>query len=525
MTTLYPRKLSGGAFEQSLKDFRSIVGDQWVLSGEEDRATYIDPYALGDGADHDCSAIIAPASTEEVQAVVRAANRHKVPLWPVGRGKNLGYGGASPAEKGDVILDLSRMNRILEVDEHHAHCLLEPGVGFFDLYYHLQEKKIPLWMSVPGNSWGSVIGNALDRGIGYTPYGDHCEQICGMEVVLPDGDIVRTGMGAQNGSKGWQHYKYGYGPGWDQMFFQSNFGIVTKAGLWLQPEPEMTARIELAFPRFDDAAWAIDILADLRRRDVIQHNIVFGSPVRAASTMSQRADWYEGEGAIPDSVSEEMMKKLGLGWWNAKINLYGHEGIVTAQVALIRKLFEPRLGRRLDFQFWRKGEPLEKSAQGVPTTMGLQCVNWYGGRGGHLSFAPVMPSDGKLALAYAKKIKAYYEEIGQDYYASFTIGRRHINNVSLILYNRDDPAMVARADRLYRHLLAEAASQGFAEYRGHISYMDAVADTFDFGGHALRRLNDKVKACLDPNAILAPGRNGIGSGSGPRAASGTGEAA
>ena len=258
-------------------------------------------------------------------------------------------------------------------------------------------------MSVPGNSCGSVIGNALDRGIGYTPYGDHCEQICGMEVVLPDGDIVRTGMGAQEGSRGWQHYKYGYGPGWDQMFFQSNFGIVTKAGVWLQPEPEMTAKIELAFPHFDDAAWAIDILADLRRRDVIQHNIVFGSPVRAASTMSQRADWYEGEGAIPDSVSEEMMKKLGLGWWNAKINLYGHEGVVTAQVALIRKLFEPRLGKKLDFQFWRKGEPLEKSAQGVPTTMGLQCVNWYGGRGGHIGFSPIIPQDGDLALAQFRR--------------------------------------------------------------------------------------------------------------------------
>ena len=70
--------------------------------------------------------------------------------------------------------------------------------------------------------------------------------------------------------------------------------------------------------------------------------------------------------------------------------------------------------------------------------------------------------------------------------------------------------MVTRVDKLYRHLVTEAASHGFGEYRGHISYMDAVADTFDFNDHALRRLNDKVKACLDPNNIIAPGRNGIG---------------
>ncbi|WP_374526693.1 FAD-binding oxidoreductase [Novosphingobium sp.] len=511
MTALLPHGLSDAAFNQALTALRAAVGSQWVLNADADRQAYLDPYALGDGLDHDCAAIVAPASVEEVQAVVRIANQFKVPLWPVGRGKNLGYGAASPAEKGDVILDLSRMNRILDVDVKQANSLLEPGVGYFDLFRHLQEKKLPLWMSVPGNSWGSVVGNALDRGIGYTPYGDHCEQICGMEVVLPDGSLVRTGMGAMDGSATWQNYKYGYGPSWDQMFMQSNLGIVTKAGVWLQPEPEMTAKVELALPNFDDAGWALDILCDLRRRDVIQHNIVFGSPVRAASVMSQRADWYQGKGALPDSVSEAMMKKLKLGWWNAKINLFGHEGTVNAQVELIRKLFEPRLGKPLEFELWKQGDPPEKSAQGVPSTLGLQCVNWYGGRGGHLSFAPVLPQDGKLALEYARKIKAYYEQVGQDYYASFTIGRRHINNVSLILYSRDDPEGVARADKLYRHLLGEAASQGFAEYRGHISYMDAVAATFDYGGGALRRLNDTVKTALDPNNIIAPGRNGIGS--------------
>lgn len=510
MTAVLPGTVSPAAFARALAGFRAIVGSQAVLDSDEDRQTYIDPYALGDGLAHDCSAIVAPASTEEVRAILRVANEFSVALWPVSRGKNLGYGAASPAERGNVILDLSRMNRIIEVNEKQAHCFIEPGVSFFDLYRHLAEKKIPLWMSTPGNSWGSIIGNALDRGIGYTPYGDHCEQICGMEVVLPDGDLVRTGMGAMAGSAGWQHYKYGYGPGWDQMFFQSNLGVVTGAGLWLQPEPEMTAKVELAFPKFDDAEWAIDLLADLRRRDVIQHNIVFGSPVRSASVLSQRAEWYDGPGAIPDSACEAMIRKLGIGWWNAKVSLFGHAATVKAQVEIIRKLFEPRLGKELKFEMWEQGDPPEKSARGIPTTIGLQSVNWYGGRGGHLSFAPVMPSDGKLILDYARKIKAYYEQVGQDYYASFTIGRRHVNNVSLILYDRDDPAMVARVDKLYRHLVTEAASQGFGEYRGHISYMDLVAETFDFNDHALRRLNDKVKACLDPNNIIAPGRNGIG---------------
>jgi 4-cresol dehydrogenase (hydroxylating) flavoprotein subunit len=387
-----------------------------------------------------------------------------------------------------------------------------PGVSFFDLFRHLKNGGHALWMSVPGNSWGSVIGNALERGTGSTPYGDHCEQICGMEVVLPDGSIVRTGMGAMQNSGSWQSYKYGYGPGWDQMFMQSNLGVVTKAGLWLQPEPEMTARAELALPRFEDAQWAIEILSDLRRCDVIQHNIPLMTPVRAAAITSQRADWYEGTGPLPDAICETMINTLGVGWWTTTISLYGHEGVVTAQIAVVRKALEERLNRPLEFEIWHRGDPEERSAQGIPTTRALQCVNWYGGRGGHLSFAPILPQDGAFALDYAKTLKEIFDQAGQDWWAGFVIGRRHINAVNLILYNRDDPAMLTRADALYRHLLTDAARRGIGEHRGHISYMDMIAQSYDFGDGALGKLNGKVKAALDPNNIIAPGRSGVGGG-------------
>jgi 4-cresol dehydrogenase (hydroxylating) len=298
-----PDGLNESSFQKALRAFEKIVGAEWVLATESDRHAYLDAYALGDGLDHAASAALAPASADEVQALVRVANEHKVPLWPVGRGKNLGYGAAAPVTSGTVVLDLGRMNRILNVDEKFAHCLLEPGVGFFDLYNHLTKNDIKLWMSVPGNAWGSVIGNALERGIGYTPYGDHTDQICGLEVVLPQGDLIRTGMGAMLNSTVWQHYRHGFGPAWDQMFAQSNFGIVTKAGIWLQPEPEMSAKTRIHLPRFEDISWAIEVLSELRRRDVIQHNIVFGNYLHDASVFSQRRDWYTGEGAIPDAVS------------------------------------------------------------------------------------------------------------------------------------------------------------------------------------------------------------------------------
>ena len=106
------------------------------------------------------------------------------------------------------------MNKVLEVSEDQAYALVEPGVSYFDLYRYIRERKLKLWIDCPDPGWGSVIGNALDHGAGRTPlpYRDHFGAHCGMEVVLPNGEVVRTGMGALPTAKTWQHFQYGAGP-------------------------------------------------------------------------------------------------------------------------------------------------------------------------------------------------------------------------------------------------------------------------------------------------------------------------
>ena len=84
-----------------------------------------------------------------------------------------------------------------------------------------------------------MVGNTLDHGVTYLPYGQDMAAQCGMEVVLADGELLRTGMGAMPDNKAWHVYKRGLGPTLDQLFMQSNFGIVTKMGVWLMPAPEV----------------------------------------------------------------------------------------------------------------------------------------------------------------------------------------------------------------------------------------------------------------------------------------------
>ena len=213
MKQVLPPGMTASQMDRALKAMARVVGDDWVLATDLDRDTYLDHFAVDEAA-HAAAAAVAPLTAEQVAEVVKLANAHKLPLWPISRGKNFGYGGAAPRLKGSVVLDLSRMKKI-EFDTENGTALLEPGVGFYDLYDYIQQNKLPYWVSTPGNSWGSVIGNALDRGVGYTTYGENTSKLCGMEVVLPTGELVRTGMGAMTGSPTWNLYKYGFGPAWD----------------------------------------------------------------------------------------------------------------------------------------------------------------------------------------------------------------------------------------------------------------------------------------------------------------------
>ena len=117
-----PPGVSASDFAAAIKEFESAVGKEWVFTSNEDVALYRDPYSpfLGEPEERVASAAVAPDGVEQVQAVVRIANKYKIPIYPVSTGKNLGYGGSAPVYSGSVVLDLKRMNRILEVNEENA---------------------------------------------------------------------------------------------------------------------------------------------------------------------------------------------------------------------------------------------------------------------------------------------------------------------------------------------------------------------------------------------------------------------
>src|SRR5579872_5976494 len=277
-----PPGVTATAFSEALQHFADAIGKEWVFTSDEDIDTYRDAYSPLWHEDEESipSGAVAPDSVEQVQAVVKIANRYKIPLWTISTGKNLGYGGAAPLLSGSMVLDLKRMDRVIEVNDKNHYALVEPGVSYFDLYRYIHDKGLKVWIDPPDPGWGSLVGNALERGGGYTPMRDHFDAHCGMEVVLANGELVRTGMGALPNSKTWQQYKYGFGPYVDGIFSQSNFGVVTKMGFWLYPEPEAFLSGNVTVARHDDLFPLVDTLSYLMNSNIVQGTTRVASPLR-----------------------------------------------------------------------------------------------------------------------------------------------------------------------------------------------------------------------------------------------------
>jgi 4-cresol dehydrogenase (hydroxylating) len=468
------------------------------------------------------SAAVAPLSVEEVQGIVRIANDYRLPLYPISTGRNLTYGGSAPAYSGSVVVDLKRMNRILDVSERDKTCLVEPGVSYFDLYRHLRQNKLRLWIDTADPGWGGLIGNALDRGGGYTAsdFRDHFDAHCGMEVVLPNGEVVRTGMGASPNARTWQIFKYGMGPWVDGIFTQSNYGIVTKMGFWLMEEPETALQVSVTAPARGDIVPLLDTLTSLMYAHVVESQAQVMSPVMNGSPDAELVRLrLAGDGAA-DADWARYASRVGQPFWAATFGFYGSAKVVAAQWEHTRdrlsKIAGVQFRETASYTFPLNDEQVEAVAD--KARLGIPSLNLFGSRNsptarpseGHLDFSPIVAPRGEELLALSAVTGKVYADMGLT--PPFVGGWMYHPRGMIVFHpvqtyrNASDNR---RTRAMFERLVEACAERGWNVYRIHAHFQALGMRTYGFSNGSLHRLHETLKDAVDPNGILSAGRYDI----------------
>lgn len=552
---------SAGRHASLLAELRADLGEDHVMDDDETRQRYACSSAARGAVP---LAVVMPCSQQQVIALVRIAARYLVPLYPLSTGKNWGYGDACAAGDEQLIVDLSRMNRIVQVDAELAYAIIEPGVTQQQLCDYLRERDIGLWIDCTGAGPDtSFLGNILERGFGHSPYGNRLQHVAGMRVVLANGELLETGFGHYPNARATHLFPYGVGPFLDGLFTQSNFGIVTRIGLWLMPKAACVQHFLSTVAHHHDIGAVIDALRPLRLDGTLRSVVHIGNDLRVISGGQVFPRARAGtDSHLGDALRAELRQEAGVGAWSVSGALYGSAAQVAAARRAIRRALKPtgartrfvsasglalaamagrtlaRLtgpdgpGRRLRAQV-ALGQALFAMHRGVPNGRFLAGAYWRRRTGlpadfprtanpaqdhcGMLWVSPVLPMRGADALAVHALAAPLFRRYGFDLFVTFSmINERALGGVLTIAYDKDDPAEVARARLCYRDLFDAMMGAGYIPYRVGLQSM---AD-LDPHGDVYWRTVARIKQALDPDGLIAPGRYQPGFPVGPARSNG-----
>lgn len=486
-------------------------------------------------------------SLDDVVRVVQEANASGISLYPYSTGLNWGYGGSQPPVAGCLRVDLSAMRRILnsdEVSESHPVVVVEPGVTQGQLADFLAARHPRLTFNVTGSAREtSLIGNALDRGVGYL--GPRREDLFGLEVVTGRGDLLRTGFRRLGDHSPLASvHPYGLGPMLDGLFFQGNFGIVTSACFRLLPRPPVQVAVSLALHDADRLGEFIEALASLKRDNVMNAVTHIGNQARTRASLSHGMHGYLARrcgltGAALDGALQSALEVVAPGEWTSLGGVGGTAAQVRAALAEVRSRLRRlarvmvvtderlRLGlgvfdRLRAWPFARAQAaaisavaPLHGLALGRPTDVAIENLLWKFGqqdlpvvqfgasRCGVLFVSPALPMQGAFVKEFIGEMSSVAARFGHVLYITLNIETPlALVAICNLLFDHEDEGESRRAHECAAALQALVKARGLSVYRARADMMSEVTDPADSHWRLIREL----KQVLDPNNVIAPGR-------------------
>ncbi len=528
----------------SRENFCQVLQRWTALLGEEnisvDDAT-LDYYSRDTGLKSNLpSAIIKPSSKEQLQQVLVIASQHRIPIYCISRGKNWAYGSASPVAEKSVVVDLSQMNKILEVNTELAYAVIEPGVTQIQLFNYLLENNIPLSMDVTGSTPdSSLIGNILERGYGQSPYGDRFQHCSSMEVLLSDGTFLKTGFGHYKNSKSHSLYKWGIGPHLDGLFTQSNFGIVTSLTFWLMPIQEEISLMTLSIESDEKLVKCLTVLRDLKLRGLLPSTVHVSNEYRVLSCFEQYPfEKANGKEPLPSEIKNPLMKKRGIARWNCFTSLRGSSAQVALSFKEIRQAVKgvakaDLISKRsvwfadnlpLISKIRTKREPeqtkllfsLVSGRPSIGPTLGLYWrkknaaklsdLDPLRDRCGLIWCAPVLPNTKVEIEKFLELASDILTKFGFETNLTFTLlSERALCSTVGIFYDQENKEETVRANDCYNTCLRQFVVNGYYPYRHGINVKEVEEILFD-ESDSFWKTCQILKDTFDPQHILSPGK-------------------
>ena len=236
--------------ERILQRLVDIAGPEHVAASTADRITH-----SFDATQRQClpDVVVHPGTTEEISRIVQLANEERIPILP--RGAGSGFTGGSLPVHGGIVLALTRMNRILEIDTDNLIAVVEPGVVTGRLQKEVERLGLFYPPDPASKDFSTLGGNIAECAGGprCVKYGVTRDYVLGLTVVTPTGSIIRTGGRTMKNVVGYDLTRLFVGS-------EGTLGVVTQIILRLLPKPEARKTMLAAFASIDGAAQAVSAI-------------------------------------------------------------------------------------------------------------------------------------------------------------------------------------------------------------------------------------------------------------------------
>ncbi len=448
--------------DQILKDLQIIVGREFATNSPED--LYIYSQDPGASLPRPVDFVVMPKTTEEVQKIVKLANEEKIPLVPMGGGLTLS--GLIIPVKGGIVLDMKRMNQVIEINELSRYALIEPGVSTGQLLAYLNEHHPDLQPAIPDAPPSATIaGNVLIHGSGYLSqkYGDHGAMVNGLEVVLASDEVVKLGSCAVS------DYWFARGPIPDLVgLFLSSFGtmgIVTKLSVQIFPKPKFR---EIVFGLMKDEENIPNLLLEITTKEFIE-DVILGK--------QDKPEWMKGYIFFMVYITGDSQEDI-----NAKIKIL--KKIYRKNGARYMKATQKMIDLYIEKPIFASG-PADFRKGGGFEYVGAN-----------------MPLE-RIPEAYRRGA-----EISRKYEIPPTLGSRLIgltHNIVMFFsysFNRADPDDMQNARNALEETNKLALELGGIPWKGELRAQKLTLQKMDPN---YKKMFFNIRQMLDPNGIMNPG--------------------